>query len=132
MYILNTEHDTMKFAESIADKSAIGDCYALHGDLGVGKSTFVRYVIKCYDHSIKDIPSPTFSIIQYYDSCRVLHADCYRLESAEDVIDTGLLEDIPYFVSFIEWPEVIQEYLPSSTQHIYFSYSNNGRIAKIT
>lgn len=131
MHILKNEIDTMAFAEFIAESSTIGNCYALHGDLGVGKSTFVRYVIKHFDPTIDNIPSPTFSIVQYYGSCKVLHADCYRLEKADDIYNIDLLELIPSCISFIEWPEVIQELLPSNTKHIYFTYCDQGRVAKL-
>ena len=121
---LASEQDTKELAIKMANRAKIGDCFALHGNLGAGKSTFARYFIKHLLPEITEVPSPTFTIMQQYDK-DLLHIDCYRLESPEDAINIGMLEEIPHSISLIEWPEIIENLLPRKTQHLYFYIEND-------
>ena len=92
---------------------------ALHGDLGVGKTTFVRGLAR--GMGITDsVTSPTFSIYTLYRGKRTLvHLDAYRLETAQE-IDDHLLEDFltsPYCLA-IEWPEKIASWVPDNALHL--------------
>ena len=123
MAILASEEDTRELAARLADSAAVGDCFALHGNLGAGKSTFARYFIKHLLPEVAEVPSPTFTIMQQYDE-DIVHIDCYRLESLEDAINIGMLDIIPYSISLIEWPEIIASVLPRKTRHLYFGIEN--------
>jgi tRNA threonylcarbamoyladenosine biosynthesis protein TsaE len=99
---------------------------ALHGNLGVGKTTFVRGLARGF--GIKGpITSPTFSIYSIHRGPRLLvHLDAYRLESAQQ-IDDLLLEDFlttPYCLA-IEWPEKISDWVPASAWHLDLGIAPN-------
>lgn len=104
------------FAQAIPEDTVV----ALHGDLGVGKTTFVQGLasgLRIHD----PVTSPTFNLFSLYqgESCRLLHVDAYRLENAAQV-DALLLEDfmITPWIAAIEWPERIADWLPPQTWHL--------------
>ena len=85
-----------------------GDTIELEGDLGAGKSTFARAVIRAsLGDDAAEVPSPTFSLVQTYPTPRLLltHADLYRLRSAEEVAELGLDEARMAGAVLVEWPE---------------------------
>jgi hypothetical protein len=95
-------------AERIALKLAQGDVVALHGDLGAGKTTFARALIRAVlADADAEIPSPTFSLVQTYASKRfeLAHLDLYRLQSEDELIELGLDESLGAGAAIIEWPE---------------------------
>lgn len=114
--------ETINLGVHIA-KLVPSDCViALHGDLGAGKTTFVKGLARAWD--IKDvITSPTFNIYTIYQGKRnLIHLDAYRLSNEED-LENLLLEEFlisPYCL-VIEWPENIESILPSNTWHLYLS-----------
>jgi len=110
------EIDLRHLAELLAFALRPGDAVALRGDLGAGKSTLARAIIRAIvgDDAL-EVPSPTFSLVQIYDSPRfpIAHFDLYRLGSAEEARELGLDEQIAHGVALIEWPERAEELLPS-------------------
>jgi tRNA threonylcarbamoyladenosine biosynthesis protein TsaE len=87
----------------------------LKGDLGAGKTTFVKHFVDYLGGEICDVDSPTFSIVNTYklNSDTIHHFDLYRLNSAEEIEDIGFMEYIDSSdLCFIEWPEKIAEFLP--------------------
>lgn len=110
-----TENLAAEFAAAIPPDSTL----ALHGDLGVGKTTFVRGLARGLG-IVGEVTSPTFSIYTLYRGSRTLvHLDAYRLSSPQE-IDDLLLEDFlvtPYCLA-IEWPEKITSWVPSSALHL--------------
>ncbi len=115
---LNNEAETRAFATDFAKSLKPGDCVALHGELGAGKSVFARALMRALGVSDKAMPSPTFSLIQEYtgNGCRVAHMDWYRLRSSEEIEMLGVNE---YFQSpwicLIEWPERAPCLLPATS-----------------
>lgn len=88
----------------------------LRGDLGAGKTTFVKHFVNYTGGELSDVDSPTFSIVNTYKSTSkpVHHFDLYRLNSAEEIEDIGFMEYIDSGdLCFIEWPEKIAEFLPA-------------------
>lgn len=98
--------------------------FALSGELGAGKTTFVSEF--CRQLGIKDaISSPTFGIVNEYRLAKgpVFHIDCYRLETIAEALDIGLedyLEQAVY--CFIEWPALIAELLPTDVVSLHFHH----------
>lgn len=94
--------------------------YAFHGEMGAGKTTFIRALVEQLGVDADEANSPSFSIINEYRSDTtaelIYHFDLYRLESVEDVLEIGV-ED--YFDSgalcLLEWPERIEPLLPDDT-----------------
>ncbi len=105
---LASEAETRRLADDIAGIVRPGDVLALSGDLGAGKSTFARALIRrlAADETL-EAPSPTFTLMQAYDTPRgaVLHADLYRLRGPGELAELGLIEAMEDAVSLVEWPD---------------------------
>ena len=101
----------------------------LYGELGVGKTTFVKYLInnlqKKEKTRITEIPSPTFNIVYEYriKKKRIQHFDLYRLKNKKECLNIGLFEDNDV-ISIIEWPEKVH-FKPKKRIEIYFKYFDN-------
>lgn len=122
-------NDTKKAAEHFASFAKPGQCFALYGNLGFGKTTFTQYFIKYLNSEIDHIISPTFNIIQTYPTSisELWHIDCYRLESPEEFYNLGLEEAISDYITVIEWPEIIEDFLPYNTIKIRFNKNQDIR-----
>jgi len=130
IYTLASEDDTKRIAAQFASDAKIGDCFALYGDLGVGKSTFARFFIQSLLGANTEVPSPTFTIMQQYDKS-ILHVDCYRLHTVDEAIEIGLFELLSSSISLIEWPGILEPMLPFNATHLYFSHNNEYRTLSI-
>src|ERR1700730_17705885 len=112
------------FVTDIAGALEPGDLVTLSGDLGAGKTTFARALIRYLagDETI-EVPSPTFTLIQTYDLPRfpLVHADLYRLSGAAELAELGF-DDLPEgSVVLIEWPDRAAGFLPPDRLDITFT-----------
>ena len=83
-----------------------GDVVYMMGDLGAGKTTFVRAAIQSLLGHDETVPSPTFTLVQTYDSTPpIWHYDLYRLNDPEEVLELGMDEAFDQGITFIEWPQ---------------------------
>ncbi len=132
-FICNSLDDTKKAAEYFSEFAKPGQCFALYGNLGFGKTTFTQYLIKILNPQIENIISPTFNIIQTYPSkiAEIWHIDCYRLKSTDEFYELGIEEAFSNCVTIIEWPEEIEDLLPSDTVKIQFSKIEDQRIIEM-
>ena len=127
---ISKEIETAKVAKSISKKIKKGDVLFLYGDIGVGKTTFIKYIInnlqKTYHSKLTQITSPTFSIINEYKvrNIKVLHYDLYRIKDKKELKNIGLLEDYKNSLTLIEWPELISK-KPKNLIKLYFSYDDD-------
>jgi len=122
-----SREDTFSFAKKIGEEAYGGEVLALYGDLGVGKTVFAKGLAEGL--SIKeDINSPTFTIIQEYDSGRIpfYHFDVYRIMSEDEMEETGFFEKVydKEGVALIEWAEKIEDMLPDNTKKIVIEKDN--------
>lgn len=138
-YISTSEKETSEIASTILKKINQGGVLALTGDLGAGKTTFVKGLAKALNIE-KTITSPTFVIVKEYDVTsdkfeidKLVHADCYRLSGKADAEAVGLTETLNDQASLtvLEWPENIKETLPSDSIFIDFQYLDENK-RKIT
>ncbi len=121
---LQNEQATARFAIDIAATLEPGDLVTLSGDLGAGKTTFARALIRYFagDDAI-DVPSPTFTLIQSYELPRfvLVHADLYRLSGAAELAELGF-DDLPVgTVVLLEWPDRAAGFLPPDRLDITFT-----------
>lgn len=121
------KHITLEIMESIAQKIAPqlapGICVCLWGDLGAGKSTLCRMIIQSLNPEITDIPSPTFTLVQQYDTPQgeLWHCDLYRLNNPDEIQELGLEDALHDVITLIEWPEKMGYYLPANRLDIHLT-----------
>ncbi|MCV0394684.1 MAG: tRNA (adenosine(37)-N6)-threonylcarbamoyltransferase complex ATPase subunit type 1 TsaE [Rhizobiaceae bacterium] len=130
---LPDEAATAALGRDLAQALRPGDLIALSGELGAGKSTLVREAIRSLSSSASiDIPSPTFTLIQPYDTLPpLLHADLYRIGSDEEVGELGIGEWLEKGAVLVEWPERAGAELPQATLTISIFFGASGRVARI-
>ena len=136
---LNSLQDTKNFSKIISKIIENGDIIFLYGEIGSGKTTFVRFLINYLEIESKinqsDILSPTFNIVYDYEigKKKILHYDLYRLKNYRDISQLGMFETSDNYIKIVEWPELI-ELKPKDRIDILFKYSKlkNHRIVEIS
>ena len=118
---LPDEHATARLAVDIANSLEPGDVVTLSGDLGAGKTTFARALIRylAKDPAI-EVPSPTFTLMQVYDLPQfpLVHADLFRLSGSAELAELGL-DDLPQgAVVLVEWPDRADDFLPADRMDV--------------
>ena len=107
---LADEAATTRLGQALAGQLTVGEVVLLSGALGMGKSTLARGLIRALTRPDEDVPSPTFTLVQFYESePPVAHFDLYRLDDPREVDEIGLHEAIDDGVALIEWPERLGE-----------------------
>ena len=124
--VTKSPDDTRELAASIAGLARAGDVVLLAGDLGAGKTTFTQGFGRALGVTER-ITSPTFTLLHNYEGreLAVLHADVYRLERLQEVIDLGLTELVDeQAVALVEWGDVAEAVLPKDFLEIRIAYSD--------
>jgi tRNA threonylcarbamoyl adenosine modification protein YjeE len=124
---------TVQLGDAIAARLQAGDCVALWGDLGAGKTTLARAILQALGVT-EDVPSPTFTIVQRYEVPRLVvnHYDLYRLKAAREMDELGFDEALEDGAVLVEWPERAPERLPPDALHVRLSLVDGARAAKLT
>jgi tRNA threonylcarbamoyladenosine biosynthesis protein TsaE len=128
---------TTRLGQVIAPLLAPGDSLLLYGPLGMGKSTLARGLIRALTTPDEDVPSPTFTLVQFYESDPpVAHFDLYRLTRPEEAFEVGLDEALDDGCAIIEWPERLGEapgrFLGPDRLVIEISEQGDGRLASVS
>ncbi|MBN9048875.1 MAG: tRNA (adenosine(37)-N6)-threonylcarbamoyltransferase complex ATPase subunit type 1 TsaE [Rhizobiales bacterium] len=121
---LSDEQATLKLMRDIASIIAPGDTITLSGDLGAGKTTFARALIRHFaGDPLTEVPSPTFTLTQSYDLPKfpLVHADLYRLSGSSELAELGFDDLPPTAVTLVEWPDRAAGYLPPDRLDIGFT-----------
>ena len=136
---ISSEKNLKEFANDLSIKLKQGDIFLLFGEMGVGKTTFVKYLINNLQYLSKskltEVTSPTFNIMNEYNIGGLLikHYDLYRLKSSNELEDLNLFDENDKAVLLIEWPQIIKKKLNLVTK-LYFEYENEyqNRYIKIS
>jgi len=124
---------TARLGEAIARGLRAGDTVALWGDLGAGKTTLARAILRALGVT-EDVPSPTFTIVQSYDTSRLVvsHYDLYRLKNAREMRELGFDDALLDGAALVEWPERAPEALPPDALHVRLDMRDGVRNARLT
>ena len=127
---LSSEKNTEELANKILKKIKPGDVIFLHGEMGVGKTTFVKYLINSFQKKnkleITEVTSPTFNLLNEYqiNQIKIKHYDLFRLKSGEEVRNLDLFEDSANSVTLIEWPQILEK-KPNNLIELFFEYGKD-------
>jgi len=127
---LPSEKETEDLATQFLKKLNPGDIVFLYGEMGVGKTTFVRYLInklqKNDDLKITEVTSPTFNLLNEYQfsKIKVNHYDLFRIKSINETKDLNLFENNNSLITLVEWPEIIEK-KPINLIELIFKYEND-------
>ena len=133
---LSSEKKTEELANKVSKKLKSGDIIFLYGEMGVGKTTFIRYLVNSIqkENNLKqtEITSPTFNLLNEYqiNKIKIDHYDLFRLKSVEDLKNLGLFEDSLNTITLIEWPEIIKEY-PKNLIEFNFKYEKDHQTRSV-
>src|SRR5690242_11670525 len=133
MIDLADERATLALGARLAGAAVRGDVFALAGDLGAGKTTLARGFIRALTTPEEEVPSPTFTLVQTYDTPKgmVWHFDLYRLEDPEEAWELGIEEAFADGISLVEWPERLGALLPARRRAVSLELAGAGRRARI-
>ena len=122
----NTESISKKFSNFIKK----GDIVFFYGEIGVGKTTFIKNLINNLQRKNKlkltEVPSPTFNIVNEYKINEIVinHYDLFKIKDPKELYNIGIFEDTSEMVTLVEWPEIISN-KPKEIIELHFSYEND-------
>ncbi len=128
--ILSSEKETEKLANKFLKKLKPGNIVFLYGEIGVGKTTFIRYLINAFQKKnkieISDVNSPTFNLLNEYEikKINIYHYDLFRLKSSLDLKNLDIFKDNSNSIILIEWPQIIDK-KPKNLIELIFSYEDD-------
>ena len=127
---LSSEKKTEELAKKISKKIKLGDIIFLYGDIGVGKTTFIKYLINSFQRKnklkITEVTSPTFNLLNEYkiNQIKINHYDLFRIKSDKELINLDLFGESQDSITLIEWPQIIKE-KPNHLIELEFQYKND-------
>lgn len=127
--------ETINLSKVIAQFATPGTPILLYGTLGTGKTFFTTHLIRTIlKNPNEQIPSPTFSVLQQYQSDKTLisHYDLYRIKDAEELFELNIDEALQSHITIIEWPEIIEDYIKENFPYIAIKLSLNNNIRSAT
>ena len=126
---ISVENNTAYFANKLSTFLKKGDVVFLHGEIGVGKTTFVRYLINSFQKKNKlkltEVTSPTYNLVNEYEikDLIIQHFDLFRLKHEDETKNIGLFENYKEVLTLIEWPEKITN-RPQNVIDFFFDYKD--------
>lgn len=131
---LPDEDASARLGVAVAKALRPGEAVCLTGPLGAGKSTLARALVRALTTPDEDVPSPTFTLVQFYEGPRlsVAHFDLYRLSDPDEAYEIGLDEALDDGAAVIEWPERLGDRLPADRLDIDIAFDGDGRRARLS
>ena len=133
---LSSEKKTEELASKFSKKLKPGNVLFLYGEMGVGKTTFIRYLINKFQKNnkleITEVTSPTFNLLNEYqiNQIKINHYDLYRLKKTEEIKNLDLFEDIINTIILIEWPQIIKK-KPENLIELIFEYGKDHQTRSV-
>ena len=127
---LSSENKTEELAKILSKKLKTGNIVFFYGEMGVGKTTFIKYLINIIQKENKleqtEVTSPTFNLLNEYqiNKININHYDLYRLKSAQELKNLELFENSKSLITLIEWPQIIKE-KPENLIELFFKYEDD-------
>ena len=127
---ISLEVKTAELAKNFSKILKKGDIVFFHGEIGVGKTTFIRHLINCFQENNHldqtEVTSPTFNLVNEYDVgvFIIQHYDLYRLTNSHETKNIGLLENQKEIVTLIEWPDKIDNKIDNKID-LFFEYGKD-------
>ena len=127
---ITLEDKTSELAKSFSRTLQKGDVAYFHGEIGVGKTTFIRHLINNLQQlnkiNLTEVTSPTFNLVNEYDvgNFIIQHYDLYRLTDYSEIENIGLFENIEEIVTLVEWPEKIKKNIDDKID-LFFEYNDD-------
>ncbi len=134
IFDLSSEVETADLAVKLGKQLKIGDVILLEGDIGTGKTYFARHLIQSQQTRAEDVPSPSFTLVQVYDTepGQIWHADLYRLSSPDDVEELGLSDAFQTAICLVEWPDRLGDLVPEDALLIRFDLGDTETARTLT
>ena len=133
---LASPEETEELAQRLSKSMGAADVILLSGEIGAGKTHFARTLIQALLPYPEDVPSPTFTLVQTYETetLEIWHSDLYRLTSPDEVIELGLNEAFETAICLVEWPDRLEDLAPQSALSMAFEMTENTgeRVLNIT
>ena len=133
---LSSEKETEELAGTFLKKIKPGNFIFLYGEIGVGKTTFIRYLINQFQKlnklEITEVTSPTFNLLNEYqiNDFKINHYDLFRLKSTEEIKSLDLFEDNKNIITLVEWPQIIKE-KPKNLIELVFEYGKDHKTRSV-
>ena len=133
---LSSEKETEELAGTFIKKIKPGSFIFLYGEIGVGKTTFIRYLINQFQKlnklKITEVTSPTFNLLNEYqiNDFKINHYDLFRLKSTEEIKNLDLFEDNKNIITLVEWPQIIKE-KPKNLIELVFEYGKDHKTRSV-
>ena len=134
--ILSSEKKTEELASQLSKRLKPGNIVFLYGEMGVGKTTFVRYLINEFQNNdnleLTEVTSPTFNLLNEYqlNKIKINHYDLFRIKSNRDIKNLDLFENNNSSITLIEWPEIIEK-KPKNLIELFFEYEKDHLLRSI-
>ena len=128
---ISEEKDTKSLAEKFYKLIKQGDFILLSGNIGVGKTTFIKYIInslqKANNRNISEVTSPTFTVLNEYQIKKKLikHYDLYRIKNKKELNNLGIQENLKDQITLVEWPEIVKKIKIKNSIKLIFEYKKN-------
>lgn len=119
-FLLRSAEHTAGFARAVGRHLKAGDVLLLEGSIGAGKTHFARALIQSRLATPEDVPSPTFTLVQVYETaeCDIWHADLYRLTDPAELVELGLTDAFEDAICLVEWPDRLSDLAPEDALHL--------------